>query len=52
MALRDSMRDSAAEYREPGEAVQAVLGAQTAEPVNSAYVAYRGRGAIRCCRGE
>ena len=30
MALRDSMRDSAAEYLRPGETVQAVLGAQTA----------------------
>ena len=30
MALRDSMRESAAEYLRPGEIVQAVLGAQTA----------------------
>jgi hypothetical protein len=30
MALRDSMRDSAAAYVPPGEPVQAVLGAQTA----------------------
>jgi hypothetical protein len=30
MALRDSMRESAAEYLRPGETVQAVLGAQTA----------------------
>ena len=30
MALRDSMRDSAAEYLQPGETVQAVMGAQTA----------------------
>ena len=30
MALRDSMRDSAAAYLQPGETVQAVLGAQTA----------------------
>jgi hypothetical protein len=30
MALRDSMRDSAAEYLRPGETVQAVFGAQTA----------------------
>jgi hypothetical protein len=30
MALRDSMRDSAAAYLRPGEPVQAVIGAQTA----------------------
>ncbi len=30
MALRDSMRDSAASYLQPGETVQAVFGAQTA----------------------
>ena len=30
MALRDSMRDSAADYLQPGETVQAVMGAQTA----------------------
>ncbi len=30
MALRDSMRDSAAQYLQPGEAIQAVIGAQTA----------------------
>ena len=30
MALRDSMRESAAEYLQQGEAVQAVIGAQTA----------------------
>lgn len=30
MALRDSMRASAAEYLRPGETVQAVFGAQTA----------------------
>jgi hypothetical protein len=30
MALRDSMRNSAAEYLRPGETVQAVFGAQTA----------------------
>ena len=30
MALRDSMRDSAAQYLRPGEPVQAVIGAQTA----------------------
>ncbi len=29
MALRDSMRDSAAQYLRPGEPVQAVIGAQT-----------------------
>lgn len=30
MALRDTMRDSAAQYLRPGEPVQAVVGAQTA----------------------
>ena len=30
MALRDSMRDSAAQFLQPGESVQAVIGAQTA----------------------
>ena len=30
MALRDSMRDSAAQYLQPGEPIQAVIGAQTA----------------------
>ena len=30
MALRDSMRDSAAQYLPPGEPIQAVIGAQTA----------------------
>ena len=30
MTLRDSMRDSAAQYLRPGEPVQAVIGAQTA----------------------
>jgi len=30
MALRDDMRDSAAPYLQPGEPVQAVIGAQTA----------------------
>jgi hypothetical protein len=30
MALRDSMRESAAQYLQPGEPVQAVIGAQTA----------------------
>jgi hypothetical protein len=30
MALRDSMRDSAAPFLQPGEQVQAVIGAQTA----------------------
>jgi hypothetical protein len=30
LALRDSMRDSAAQYLQPGETVQAVFGAQTA----------------------
>jgi hypothetical protein len=30
VALRDSMRDSAAQYLQPGEPIQAVMGAQTA----------------------
>src|SRR5580693_3891434 len=30
MALRDSMRESAAQFLQPGEPVQAVIGAQTA----------------------
>lgn len=30
MALRDSMRSSAAQYLSPGEQIQAVIGAQTA----------------------
>jgi hypothetical protein len=30
VALRDSMRDSAAPYLQPGETIQAVFGAQTA----------------------
>jgi hypothetical protein len=30
MALRDSMRESAAQYLEPSEPIQAVIGAQTA----------------------
>ena len=30
MAIRDSMRSSAAAYLRPGECVQAVIGAQTA----------------------
>jgi hypothetical protein len=30
MALRDTMRSSAAQYLQPGESVQAVIGAQTA----------------------
>ena len=30
MALRDTMRSSAAQYLQPGEQVQAVIGAQTA----------------------
>ena len=32
MAIRDSMRSSAAAYLRPGERVQAVIGAQTASP--------------------
>src|SRR5260370_6471698 len=35
MAIRDSMRDSTAAFLQPGESVQAVIGAQTA----SAYIA-------------
>jgi hypothetical protein len=35
VALRDSMRNSAAQYLQPGEPIQAVIGAQTA----SAYLA-------------
>ena len=30
MALRDSMRESAAQFLQPGEPIQAVIGAQTA----------------------
>jgi hypothetical protein len=33
MALRDSMRTSAAAYLQPGEPLQAVIGAQTASPL-------------------
>jgi len=33
VALRDSMRDSAAQYLRPGEPLQAVIGAQTASPL-------------------
>ncbi len=33
MSLRDSMRDSAAQYLRPGEPIQAVMGAQTASPL-------------------
>jgi hypothetical protein len=33
VALRDSMRDSAAQYLGPGESIQAVIGAQTASPL-------------------
>ena len=36
MALRDSMRDSAAQYLRPGEPIQAVIGAQTASPMLAA----------------
>jgi hypothetical protein len=36
MALRDSMRTSAAAYLQPGEPVQAVIGAQTASPMLAA----------------
>ena len=36
MALRDSMRDSAAQYLQPGEPIQAVIGAQTASPLLAA----------------
>ncbi len=38
MAIRDSMRESAAQFLAPGEQVQAVMGAQTA----SAYLAALG----------
>jgi hypothetical protein len=33
MALRDSMRNSAAQFTEPGETIQAVFGAQTSSPL-------------------
>jgi hypothetical protein len=33
MALRDAMRESAAQYLRPGEPIQAVFGAQTASPL-------------------
>ncbi len=33
MALRDSMRESAAPFLRPGEPIQAVFGAQTASPL-------------------
>jgi hypothetical protein len=33
MALRDAMRESAAQYLPPGEPIQAVIGAQTASPL-------------------
>lgn len=36
MALRDSMRDSAAQYLRPGETVQTVFGAQTASQLLAA----------------
>ena len=36
MALRDSMRESAAQYVQPGEPIQAVIGAQTASPLLAA----------------
>ena len=36
MALRDSMRASAAQFLQPGEPVQAVIGAQTASPLLAA----------------
>ena len=36
MALRDSMRDSAAHYLRPGEIVQTVFGAQTASQLLAA----------------
>jgi hypothetical protein len=36
MPVRDSMRDSAAEYLRPGETVQAVLSAQTASQLLAA----------------
>lgn len=36
MALRDSMRASATQFLQPGEPVQAVIGAQTASPILAA----------------
>jgi hypothetical protein len=36
VALRDSMRASAAQFLQPGEPVQAVIGAQTASPLLAA----------------
>jgi hypothetical protein len=49
MALRDSMRDSAAAYLRPGETVQAVLGAQTASqreaPLTCMDAGFRGASA-------
>jgi hypothetical protein len=36
MALRDSMRASAAQFLQPGEPIQAVIGAQTASPMLAA----------------
>jgi hypothetical protein len=40
MALRDSMRDSAAQYLRPGEPVQAVIGAQTTSQWLAAATGY------------
>jgi hypothetical protein len=37
MAIRDSMRSSAAAHLRPGERVQAVIGAQTASPRVAAF---------------
>ena len=37
MAIRDSMRDSAAAFLQPGEAPQAVIGAQTASQYVAAF---------------
>ena len=40
MALRDSMRDSAAQYLRPGEPIQAVIGAQTASQYLAALTGF------------
>jgi len=38
MALRDSMRASAAQFVEPGETIQEVFGAQTASPMTAPLI--------------
>jgi hypothetical protein len=40
MALRDSMRGSAAQYLQPGEPIQAVIGAQTASQYLAAITGF------------